>query len=65
MIYDGLVFFVALTAVNTMNLILYRQPNPAAQVCHLSGLFRSSLPYNFNNSRRGERTWNVVFLSLS
>lgn len=38
MIYDGLIFFVALTGVNTMNLVLYRQQKDLAAQSTASSL---------------------------
>ncbi|KAI5996497.1 hypothetical protein F5J12DRAFT_853962 [Pisolithus orientalis] len=45
MLYDGLIFFVALTAVNVLNLILYRGTNVVAQVTCFQSIHRPSLGY--------------------
>ncbi|KAI6113879.1 hypothetical protein EDD16DRAFT_1115776 [Pisolithus croceorrhizus] len=42
MIYDGLIFFVVLTAVNIFNLILYQQPDVVAQVSFSPNFFFSA-----------------------
>ncbi|KAI5983905.1 hypothetical protein EDD15DRAFT_1832333 [Pisolithus albus] len=49
MIYDGLIFFVVLTAVNIFNLILYQQPDVVAQVSFFSYLknAQSTTPGDF------------------
>ncbi|KAL4071680.1 hypothetical protein V8B97DRAFT_426247 [Scleroderma yunnanense] len=41
MLSDGLIFFVALTAVNVFNLILYRKQDLVAQVCSSKWLLMS------------------------